>query len=129
MQANYPEEEAMSKKLNLDAMTVDELWHLHQEITRILVVRVTSQKRELEMRLTQLSPETQVQASDSSPSLAHAARRKYPPVFPKFRNPEVPAETWSGRGKQPRWLSAALNTGRKMEEFVITDGVGFSTRG
>ena len=34
----------MSKKLNLDAMTVDELWHLHQEITRILVVRVTSQQ-------------------------------------------------------------------------------------
>jgi DNA-binding protein H-NS len=136
MQANYRkegamsekldlQEGAMSEKLDLDAMTVDELWHLHQEIARILVVRVTSQKRELEMRLAQLSRETQVQSSDSSKSLAHAARRKYPPVFPKFRNPQVPAETWSGRGKQPRWLSAALNT----EEFVITDGVGFSTRG
>jgi DNA-binding protein H-NS len=124
----------MSQKLNLDAITVEELWQLHAEISRVLSDRLTSQKRELEKRLAQLNPGRQVEPSDqpealSSKGLAHAARRKYPRVFPKFRNPQIPSETWSGRGKQPRWLSAALNTGRKMEEFVITDGVGFSTRG
>jgi DNA-binding protein H-NS len=124
----------MSDKLNLDAMTTDELWHLHEEISPILLARVTSQKRELEKRLARLSPETQVEPSDqpgavSSKGLAHAPRRKYPRVFPKFRNPQVPSETWSGRGKRPRWLSAALKTGRKIEEFVIADAVGSSTRG
>src|SRR5437763_3827981 len=39
------------------------------------------------------------------------ARRKYPKVFPKYRNPQTPHETWSGRGKQPRWLAAAIKTG------------------
>ena len=122
----------MSEKLNLDAMTTDELWHLHQEISGILLVRVTSQKRELEKRLARLSHETQVEPSDragalSSKGLALAPRRKYPRVFPKFRNPQVPSETWSGRGKRPRWLSAALKSGRKIEEFVIADAVGSST--
>jgi DNA-binding protein H-NS len=121
----------MSAELNLDAMTTDELWHLHQEIRGILLVRVTSQKRLLEKRLARLSPETQVEPSDrpgalSSNGPAHAPRRKYPRVFPKFRNPQVPSETWSGRGKRPRWLSAALKTGRKIEEFVIADAVGSS---
>ena len=30
-----------------------------------------------------------------------------------------PSETWSGRGKQPRWLIAALKTGHTIDEFVI----------
>jgi DNA-binding protein H-NS len=119
----------MSQKLNLDAIAIDELWQLHAEISRVLSDRLTSQKRELEKQLAQLSPGTQVEPSDrrealSSKGLTSAARRKYPRVFPKFRNPQVPAETWSGRGKHPRWLSAALKTGRKIEEFLITDAVG-----
>jgi DNA-binding protein H-NS len=31
----------------------------------------------------------------------------------------MPSETWAGRGKTPRWLVAALKTGRKLEEFEI----------
>lgn len=27
---------------------------------------------------------------------------------PKYRNPENPAQTWSGRGKRPLWFSKAL---------------------
>ena len=46
-------------------------------------------------------------------------RRKYPRVLPKYQNPDVPSETWSGRGKQPRWLTAALKTGHSIEDFVI----------
>ncbi len=40
-------------------------------------------------------------------------------VPPKYRNPADPGETWSGRGKQPRWLTALLAKGRKAEEFLI----------
>lgn len=40
-------------------------------------------------------------------------------VAPKYRNPANPAETWAGRGKQPRWLAAYTGSGRKLEEFLI----------
>ncbi len=40
-------------------------------------------------------------------------------VPPKYRNPANPKETWAGRGKQPRWLSAETAKGRKLEEFLI----------
>ena len=40
-------------------------------------------------------------------------------VPPKYRNPSNPAETWTGRGKQPRWLAAEIAGGRKLEEFLI----------
>lgn len=40
-------------------------------------------------------------------------------VAPKYRNPANAKETWAGRGKQPRWLSAETSKGRKLEEFLI----------
>jgi DNA-binding protein H-NS len=40
-------------------------------------------------------------------------------VAPKYRNPENPGETWAGRGLKPRWLAAALKSGKKLEDFSI----------
>ena len=115
----------MSKKLNLDAMSIDEMWQLHEEISQVLSVRLTSEKRELEKRLAQLRREKEMRQSeptDAQPlSGAPRERRKYPRVFPKYRNPNEPSETLSGRGKQPRWLAAALKTGHTIEEFVISN--------
>ena len=45
--------------------------------------------------------------------------RKLGKVAPKYRNPAKPSETWTGRGKQPRWLAAETAKGRKVEEFLI----------
>jgi len=113
----------MSKKLNLDAMSVDEMWQLHEEVSQILSVRLTSEKRELEKRLAQLRREQETRQLDKpdakSFSDAPRERRRYPRVLPKYRNPKEHSETWSGRGKQPRWLVAALKAGHKIDEFVI----------
>jgi DNA-binding protein H-NS len=112
----------MSKKFNLDAMSIDEMWQLHEEISAVLSIRLTSEKRELEKRLAQLRREKEMRQSESADNQARDApreRRKYPRVFPKYRNPNEPTETWSGRGKQPRWLTAALKTGHTIDEFVI----------
>jgi len=115
------------KKIDLETMSVDDLWLLHEEVSRILSARITSEKRELEKRLAVLNRgRGLIEGEDAKQSHNSSGkpRRKYPRVFPKFRNPQVPHETWSGRGKQPRWLAAAIRTGRKMEDFMIgeTDG-------
>lgn len=40
-------------------------------------------------------------------------------VEPRYRNKESSEETWTGRGKQPRWLVAQLEKGAKLEDFLI----------
>ncbi|AKC87241.1 H-NS family nucleoid-associated regulatory protein [Pseudoxanthomonas suwonensis] len=47
------------------------------------------------------------------------AGRKLGKVAPKYRNPENPRETWTGRGKQPRWLAGYTAKGRDLGEFLI----------
>jgi len=39
-------------------------------------------------------------------------------VAAKYRNAST-GETWSGRGLQPRWLKAALASGRKLSDFAV----------
>lgn len=39
-------------------------------------------------------------------------------VPPKYSNPNG-TETWSGRGKRPRWFLAALKSGKKEKDLLI----------
>lgn len=39
-------------------------------------------------------------------------------VAPKYRDAATGA-TWTGRGKQPRWLTAAIKGGKKLSDFLI----------
>jgi DNA-binding protein H-NS len=112
-----------AKKVELESMSLDDLWSLHEKISAILSTRIKAEKHELEKRLAILNGGNDViPHSGASPSLQNGkARRKYPRVLPKYRNPQT-SETWSGRGKRPLWLVAAMKSGRKIEEFRIGDG-------
>jgi DNA-binding protein H-NS len=111
--------------LDLDAIPLDELWSIHEKITSVLSTRIIAQKQELEERLRQLNlgriPANAVVVG-LKPTQADETRqrRKYPRVLPKYQNPIKPGETWSGRGKQPRWLALALKAGGKIEDFAIS---------
>ncbi|WP_315779868.1 MULTISPECIES: H-NS histone family protein [unclassified Bradyrhizobium] len=116
-----------TKKIDFEAMSFDDLWSLHEQISQILAVRITSEKRELERRLAVLNRSRgAIEGAGSEGAQPYngngKARRKYPRVLPKYRNPQT-SETWSGRGKQPRWLVAAIKTGHRIEEFAI-NGTG-----
>jgi DNA-binding protein H-NS len=99
------------KNKQLEMMSVDELWTLHEEVKAVLSTKLEAEKRELERRLVQLTAR-----SENTPK----ERRPYPKVRPKYRNPERPSETWSGRGKQPRWVGAQLQSGKKVDELLIS---------
>lgn len=58
-------------------------------------------------------------APKAAKSGATKTGRTLPKVEPKYRNPANASETWSGRGKQPRWLAAYTSQGRKVEDFLI----------
>jgi DNA-binding protein H-NS len=112
-----------AKKFDLESKSVDDLWLLHEEISAILSARIKAEKHELEKRLAVLNRGRDIvaQSGDSASFQNGKARRKYPRVLPKYRNPQT-SETWSGRGKRPLWLVAAMKSGRKIEEFRIGNG-------
>src|SRR5882724_2115440 len=102
----------------LKSMSAEELWSLHEQIASVLASKIAAEKERLDRRLQQLG----VSPSAPPKKVSHA-RRPYPQVFPKFRNPAQPGETWAGRGKQPRWLIAQLKSGKKLDDFRIRSTV------
>jgi DNA-binding protein H-NS len=110
------------KRDDLNSMSVEELWVLRSEISSVLVGKIAAEKTKLEKRLRQL------QSNSRSSEIVRRERRPYPQVFPKYRNPADPAETWAGRGKQPRWVTEQLRSGKKLDDFRIQSGSGNARR-
>jgi DNA-binding protein H-NS len=94
------------KQVNLEGLSTDDLWVLHAKISEVLGRRIQQEKLLLEDRLRQLR-------------VHESGRQPYPPVLPKYCNPDRPSETWAGRGKQPRWVVAQLKAGRRLDDFRI----------
>jgi len=47
-----------------------------------------------------------------------ATKKTKQAVAPKYRDPET-GNTWTGRGKPPRWLSDAEQAGKNRDDFLI----------
>ena len=108
---------------SLNSMSLDELLRLQEKVAAKFADQLITKKSLLENRLRQLTPQTQTE-----PRPEKSDRRPYPRVLPKFRNPEQPSETWTGRGKQPRWLTAQVRSGKRIEDFRIEPPFSITAR-
>jgi len=99
--------------MNLKSMSIDALIGLKGRIDAVLTSKVQEERKSLESELLKLS---RVDGSRSRANFGRGSRGK---VAPKYQNPDNLAETWAGRGLKPRWLAAAIKSGRKLDEFVI----------
>lgn len=96
------------KKDRWKSKSITELWRLYEALSVALERRIAVRKDKLEGRLRQLALRE------------NRERRPYPKVVPKYRNPKNSSEVWSGRGRTPRWLTAELKRGKKLEDFLIS---------
>ncbi len=97
---------------NFNSKSIDELWNIYEELTDVLSCRVAAEKARLDERLRKIG------RANDMPTEGRV-RRPYPKVYPKYQNAKNPAETWSGRGKQPLWVKAQLRAGKKLKDLVI----------
>ena len=100
--------------MNLKALSLDKLSKLREQVEAALSVKITEQKRAMQEQLSKLD-----RLGRKGLRLNGAGSGPRGPVAPKYRNPANPAETWAGRGLKPRWLTAAMKSGKTLEHFSI----------
>ena len=116
--------------IDLDSMTAQELNALieqaeakraekQDEARNALIAEFRGKAAELGLELGALLPGGSGSGSGPGPGApARRTRRDAGGTVPvRFRGPG--GETWSGRGRMPKWLSAMEAGGRKREEFRI----------
>ena len=100
--------------INLRGMDVDALLSLRSDIDK----RLGQKRSELEKQLSRLgSGSGDSGAVRGWGATARRSAMKGRKVAPKYRGPG--GETWAGRGARPRWLTALMKQGRKIDEFAI----------
>jgi DNA-binding protein H-NS len=107
----------------LKSMSIDKLLTLKNQVEAILSSKVSEQRRALESELSKLG-RFQDGGGRGKSTLGRGGARGS--VAPKYRNPDNAGETWAGRGLKPRWLSAAIKAGKKIEDFAIAGSASSS---
>lgn len=83
-------------------------------------VKLKRERRdEVKAKLTKIARDEGFSIEELFGSRRARSSRAGTKVPPKFRNPADTTQTWSGRGKRPRWLADALAKGRKEKDFLI----------
>ncbi|OWU84975.1 hypothetical protein ATO6_10795 [Oceanicola sp. 22II-s10i] len=101
--------------MDLDALSLDELKQLRKDTDTAIR---SYQDRERKKALTALEDKAREMGFSLSELTGNSPKsRKVHP--PKYRDPSDPANTWSGRGRQPGWVKDILASGKDLEDYLI----------
>lgn len=115
----------MSKQrraIKLDNLNDEELRNLKGDIETALEVRRQAERQELIDAVKAMVSAKGFTIGDLfSPSRDKTNKPKRK-VALKYRSPDDPTLTWTGRGKTPVWLRTAVERGDKLEDYLIPAG-------
>jgi DNA-binding protein H-NS len=95
---------------SVERMSLRELQQLSVRVNKAMVVAQERDRAALRQKMESLASHAGFRLGDLFGRGGKGA---------KYANPSDPTETWTGRGRKPKWLVAKLKTGDKIERFLI----------
>jgi DNA-binding protein H-NS len=106
----------MAKLNGIDKMTYAELAQLRTQIDRLMVEKQNAERVALRQKLADMAKEHGLSLEE----VLGKARKGKGSVAPKYRDPKNHDNTWTGRGRMPRWMVAATKGGKaSKDDFLI----------
>ncbi len=101
---------------DLDHLSLKDLKDLHAQVTKAIATFVDRKKKQA---LAELEEKAREHGFSLSELTGAAPVRKRTPATAKYANPANSADTWSGRGRKPRWFEEAIANGKKADDLLI----------
>ena len=101
--------------INLDKMSKEDLEQLRKDVDRALKTLDARRKAEAKRAADQAAKEYGFSLDD----LIGGTTAKGTKGVPKYANPADPSQTWTGRGRKPKWVNDALSSGKSLESLAI----------
>ena len=102
--------------MDLKKLSRADLLKLQNDISKEIDLRAEADKNETRKKLEVLAAEAGFSIEEL---FGTQPTKKRAPAKIKYRDPKNPENAWSGRGRMPRWLSAAVDKGNKKEDFAV----------
>lgn len=103
-------------KIDLDSLSLKDLKSLQSQVGEKIA---TFEQRKKQEALSAIEEKAKAMGYSLNELLGMAGARKRKPAKPKYANPANKSETWTGRGRKPRWIEAALKGGKTLEDMTI----------
>ncbi len=103
-------------KIDLSTMSLKDLKDLQKQVARQIEGFEDRKKREA---LAVVEEKAKALGFSLSELVGVAGAKKRKPAKPKYANPADKSQTWTGRGRKPRWVEAALKAGKKLDDLAI----------
>lgn len=111
---------AVVDQIDLSSYSVEELNELVEKAKKEVAIKEQSRVQEVRSQMERLASDLNMSVDEV---MRFDVKKKKTGSKPagkiKFRNPDNPEQTWTGRGKRPRWLQEALDQGANLEDFAI----------
>lgn len=101
---------------DLNALSLKELKDLQAQVAKAIASFEDRKKR---LALAELEEKARAMGFTLAELTGAPVARKRAPAVAKYANPDNPLETWSGRGRKPRWFDAALRAGKSVDDLAI----------
>lgn len=101
---------------DLEALSLSELKKMQKDVAKAITTFEDRQKAEARAKVEALGRDLGYSLSELVGTEMKTTRA---PAPPKYRHPENPALTWSGRGRKPQWFVEALEAGSMAEDLAI----------
>lgn len=103
--------------MDLNALSLKELKDLQSQVAKAIASYEDRKKKEALAELEEKARELGFSLAELTG--ASPVARKRAPAVAKYANPADRSDTWSGRGRKPRWFEAALKAGKRPEDMAI----------
>ncbi|MDO9639184.1 MAG: H-NS histone family protein [Pseudotabrizicola sp.] len=102
--------------IDLNGMSLKELKELQAQVAKAINGYEDRKKKEA---LAELDERARAMGFSLAELTGLTPTRKRSPAVAKYANPADASDTWSGRGRKPRWFEAALKAGKKPDDLAI----------
>ena len=102
--------------VNLEALSLKELKDLQAQVAKAIASYEDRKRKEA---VAELEDKARSMGFTLAELLGTPVIRKRAPAAEKYRNPADANETWSGRGRKPRWFELALAEGKSPDDLLI----------
>ncbi len=108
----------MARSKNIENMSYAELTAMQSRIERAKIEKQSSERAALRQKMADMAKEHGFDMRELFDGRMGKGKRGK--VAVKYRDSSNPANTWTGRGRMPRWMTAATKGGKaKKEDFLI----------
>jgi DNA-binding protein H-NS len=106
----------MARPSELEKMSYAELTEMEARIERLKLEKQNSERAAVRKRLMDMAKEHGFDIRE----LLDGRKKGKGTVAAKYRDPKNPENTWTGRGRMPRWMAAATKGGKaSKDDFLI----------